>query len=730
MKSSATEFRFELLLKNPSDVPVGPGAVVLSIDTDRAEAATDLEDSGDRASLELARADMAQTESGEDQRVEVVVSREDIPLLLTRELGVYPIRAEFTETGEAANKVSAAAAGKALGTPAPKQDVGAGTDDASDATEAAAAQGEGAGDETPEEPLSLRASTSVVWNGVDSVSPLPLTLVVPLVLHSDVQALPDRDELAGAAPTLLQLLDAAEQRNATIAVDPRIIAGIRALGTAAPGSAATLLDRLERSSAPMFLLQFADADPAVQAALGFDTLMQPLGFDHATALGSFEPPSPEAASTSDAATAPEAGDAGTADTPESAGTQGAESTRSVAESDTATTTKTSATSDDEAPKVDPETGVPSLETLLTFENARPGAWPAGGEVDSATLTLLQGADLTSLVLDSSNVSNATSSRVTIGEFDALIADAPAGLAARTSISAQTATERAAGTAQLASLLALAAQADDTGIVLALDRGAIADITDPLRILDSIDDMTWVQPVSERQQTSGTAVLRAGSSTEERRELLRATMLRSQQIDELAPLLEHPEFLTEYQRERLLGALATRYAAPEVDFAKVDQWIKKRDDELLAGVKPVVSENTQLVGALSNVPITLSNALPFDTLVKLHVMPTSAAIALEERDFEVRVPAAGSANVLVPVQSRVSSGEAGLLLEVRDVADEVTFSSALHSLTLRTAVETVLIWVLGAAAASLLGFGIWRSVRRRRTSGHEDGAPRAIPSSGE
>lgn len=64
----------------------------------------------------------------------------------------------------------------------------------------------------------------------------------------------------------------------TIAVDPRIIAGTRALGSNAPGAATTLLDRLERSTSPMFLLQFADADPAVQAALGFETLLQPLGF--------------------------------------------------------------------------------------------------------------------------------------------------------------------------------------------------------------------------------------------------------------------------------------------------------------------------------------------------------------------------------------------------------------------------------------------------------------------
>lgn len=46
----------------------------------------------------------------------------------------------------------------------------------------------------------------------------------------------------------------------------------------------------------------------------------------------------------------------------------------------------------------------------------------GEEVDSATLALLRDAGLTSLVLDSNNVANASTPRVTFGDFDALVAD--------------------------------------------------------------------------------------------------------------------------------------------------------------------------------------------------------------------------------------------------------------------------------------------------------------------
>lgn len=675
IKSTTEEFRFEVLLKNPTDQPIGAGTITLSIDNDRAETAADLTPELERESLELGSIDAIVTEGGEDQRLELVVPRDDFPLLFTREAGAYPIHAEFAASD-------------------PKtQDAGV---------------------------PGLTASTSVVWNDAATTSPLPVTLVVPLVLPGSVEALPSREELASSVSRLTQLLDAAEQRHATIAVDPRIIAATRALGSNAPGAATALVERLESSSSPLFLLQFADADPAVQAALGLEELMQPIGFDHATALGAFEaPPQEDSANPGTAnGTAPESTSAdGTAPSPDgtAAGTASGDGANGAEPSTTADAAGPNGETAETAPKVDPVTGVPTLEALLSLDGARPGAWPAGGEVDSATLALLQSSGLTSLVLDSSNVSNATTPRVALGDFEALVADASAGRAARAAISGATATERAAGAAELASHLALSAQSGAGGLVLALDRGALADIADPLRIFDTIDALPWVQTVSERLQSSGTAELRAGASTEERRELLRATIARSAQIDELAPLLAEPDYLTEYQRERLLAALATRYAEPDVDFAAVDEQTKARDNELLNGVKPLVSENTQLVGALSNVPITLSNSLPFEALVTLHAAPTSAAIAVTERDFEVRVPAVGSANVLVPVHSRVSSGGAGLLLQVRDIENDESFASALHPLTLRTAVETTLIWVLGSAAALLLGFGVWRSVRRRRSA---------------
>lgn len=660
------DFRFEVLVKNPADAPPLNGTVVLTIDTLRAESAEDLQYSSEQSTFELTRFELVNVSGDEDQRFEAVVLRDDFPLLYSRAPGVYAVHAEF---------LPAHTGGAVTGPFDTTSDPNAA--DPTTGADTAGGDGASAADTNDTEALPLVASTAIIWNGVDAASPLALTFVVPIVLPSDVRTLPTRDELTRHAPRLLQIFDAAEQRHSTIAIDPRIIAGIRALGTAAPDPATELLTRIERSTAPIFLLQFADADPAVQAALDFSELMQPIGATYATSAGTFQAP-PQA-------TLPPSADA--AATPD---------TTSLA-----------------VPLVDPVTGVPTLAALLGLENSRPGAWPAGGEVDSETLALLRQAGITSIVLDSTNVANATSPRVTLLDFDALIADAQSGVAARTAIVGATATERSAGTAELTARLALGAQNNASGAVLALDRGAMADASDPLQIFQTIDALTWVHVTSERQQAAGSAALRAGASTEERRELLRTTLLRSAQIDELSPLLTRPEYLLEFQRERVLEALATRYAGPGVDFAAVNRATKQRDTELLLGVHPVVTENTQLVGTLSNVPVTLSNALPFETAVTLRVSPTSAGIALQTKEFKVRVPELGSANTLVPVQSRISSGTSGLSLEVLDRYGERSFATSVLPLTLHTTIETILMWLLGSVAALLLGFGIWRSIRRRR-----------------
>ncbi len=617
---SVERFSFGVTIRNTGEslIPAGELRLLLNTEPLSQPAPADVEPPPRAA--ELIRQTLPEIPAGEEETLTLVVPRDAFPLSLASGPGVYAVHAQLHP---------------------PKNEPF----------------------DTYRGPLISSPATPFVWQGAGNGAQIAVTTLVPFVLPQSVRTMPSTAQLQEIAPKLLELLDVAESMSATLAVDPRIPAAIRVLEDDSPASAQELLARLETTTRPLFLLQFADADPAVQAALGRDTLLEPLGLDYLI---------PEA------------------ETRESADVSELTTVNDV---------------------VDAET---RMQRLTALPQAFPASWPAAGNIDSATLTLLKNAGLTSIVLDSTSVSAPSGTRVQLGDFSALIADHALTELSRSALSSRTSAERAAGLAEIAARLALAAQQDLGGVVLAVDRGAIADATNPAGFLRSIEELSWVREVPEAEQPPGTANLQAGETFEERRELLRATLVRSDEIDRLAPLLVTPDFLLQYQRVRVLEALATRYAESEAAFTEFDTQVKARDAELLQGVQIVGVENTQLVGTSSRIPITLHNALPFPAQVTLQVTPVSAAIAVPERTFpDQAISAEGNHVVLVGVDARVSSGEAGLHAEVLDAWGESPYAAQTLKLTLRSSTEAVLMISLGSLTGLLLGFGIWRSIRHRR-----------------
>lgn len=650
LRSTASEYEFTALVTASPDAALPEGSLSLELAPQRVDAADGLDAPFPEAGSGFAEVSVGGTKAGESQAVAVTVPRAEFPLLAASEPGVYRVRAVFT----------------------PEQQ-----------------KGEAAAD-------PVVATSALVWQGVGDAR-IGLSTVVPFVLPADIDTLPTTGQLDDLAPRFDRLLTAAIADRSTLAIDPRIIAGIRAYGDDAPAAATRFLARLEFSGLPMFLLQFADADPSAQAALGLEELLQPTSLDFVSHLGAF--PEPEE---SDGA------GAGSAD----AGSAGADGGADQAGSDQADPGAATAAS-----------GLPTLEQLVDWPQDRATAWPADGEVDTATLALLRANGIDSTVLSSDNVTLQGGPRAKLDQGSALVADAPIGRAARAALGGGSETERAAGLADAATRLALSAQLGVPGVVVALDRGAVADAENPAEFLDVLAGLDWVTPTDVADQKEGTASLRAAAPLEERTALLRAASARESSIDELGPVLVHPEYLTGYQRSRLLSLFATRYAGPDVDFASVASAFRERDEQLLQGVQAIQTENVQLVGSSTQVPLQLRNSLPFDAIVRVRVNPASAALSLSERSFpQLSVPADGNARVLVPVQSRVSSGESSLIVGISDTLGEETVFTGVIPITIRAGIEAVALWTLGILAALLLVFGIWRSVRRRRRRPEAGGGP--------
>ncbi|HOW00112.1 MAG TPA: hypothetical protein PLY19_01435, partial [Rhodoglobus sp.] len=105
--------------------------------------------------------------------------------------------------------------------------------------------------------IAAPAATSVGPDGT-----VALTVVVPLAVpESDAGFIPADalDQYTRPTGLLTRELDAIIDRPVVIAIDPRIIASIRILGSSAPASAIEWLSRLESASNETFALTYADS---------------------------------------------------------------------------------------------------------------------------------------------------------------------------------------------------------------------------------------------------------------------------------------------------------------------------------------------------------------------------------------------------------------------------------------------------------------------------------------
>lgn len=689
-----------ILIQNPGSEPVPAGELVVEIATEAVADAAGLDQDPAGSLSPLGSLSVGATQAGKSQALTLEVPRADVPLAATAPFGVHLLRAELRaeDSGESERTGSPADPGAPEGSDEPADSADAPATDA-DATDTPS--------DVTTDPV-LTATTPIVWHGPEQTAAgagsrtaasktptVQLGLIVPLVFPDEIRTLPTRAQLEALTPEWDRLLTEARTQRATLAIDPRVIAGIRAYGEEAPESSRLFLERLTTLDLPVFLLQFADADPAAQAALGFTKLLAPSSLDFVTRFGSFPTPA-----------APDSSEGDTGATPSEQAPPAA--------GDTSAPENTDVPVDGAEDPSTPTAGsAPTLPELLAWEPASRVAWPAEGAVNADTLEFLRSNGITTTVLSSANVTLTGGPRAQLGDGTAFVADAGLSAAARDALTGKTSAERAAGSARLAAQLALSAQHSQPGALLALDRGAVANADQPSALLEQLGTFDWLDQTPLAELPQGTAKLRSGDTLEERRELLRAAVGRESSVTQIGAVLVNPEYLSGYQRTRLLELFATRHSAPEADFAEVAAAYRARDAELLEGVQAVSTEHVQLVGASTRFPVQLRNTLPFDARVRVDIDPASAALSLTERSFpDVIIPAEGNQQLLVPVHSRVSSGESGLVVTISASDGDPTVFTGTLSISIRSSIESIALWTLGGLAAALLGVGIWRSLRQR------------------
>jgi hypothetical protein len=132
-----------------------------------------------------------------------------------------------------------------------------------------------------------------------------------------------------------------------------------------------------------------------------------------------------------------------------------------------------------------------------------------------------------------------------------------------------------------------------------------------------------------------------------------------------------------------------------------------------GALTVSVTDVTLISAAGSLPLNVSNALPVDATVTVRLRPDNPRLVVDAEPT-LTVPAGGSRHVEVPV-SALGSGD--LVVEVQVLSPDGAQVVAPISLTLqvRAGWETAGTAVAAVVVGLLFVAGIWRTVRRGRSS---------------
>jgi Family of unknown function (DUF6049) len=548
---------------------------------------------------------------------------------------------------------------------------------------------------------------TAVWYPGDSTARSRVTVIAPLTVPGTTEGVLDADVLTGfTAPggLLTRQLDAlARHPEVAIGVDPRIVLSIRALGAAAPGSAVDWLARLDSLTNEIFPLAYADADVALQPQAGADLLLQPTSVDFALDAANFTGPLPQAGADQTLSADSGSGDEGGPEQPpvpaESDGTEPAPSPSST----------------------EPGT-VPSLEQLLAWDYTRDAiAWPAPNTMTAEALPVFTASGVRTTILDSENVSLSSDgtpdATATAGDEDVLISDSVLADLLGSAISAGSEAEFRDALSRLTAELAAITReqpGESRTLLAALDRSAPTGQR-LIEILDALAAVPW----------GGTATLDSALDAEptsieiadrpeagDRVAAMGAVFTGEAEMSAFSVILERPDLLTGEQRMNVLALLSVAWldSRPGWFTAAHDQ--QAQAAEILGSVHVGESSVLQVVGDNVQLPVRIENELdqPATVLVSGRTINARAEV---EGSVTVTVPANASQRATLPVRS-VSNGPSTILVTLTSVDGTVAVDGVTPiEVEIRAGWETIAVLVAAIGVLFLFGFGIVRSLRKRR-----------------
>lgn len=561
------------------------------------------------------------------------------------------------------------------------------------------------------EPIG-QSRSAIVWYPATSAPTTRIALAIPLTVPETTTGLLSAEDLQGyTGPNgvLTRELDQAIATGAAIGIDPMILASIRILNESAPASARAWLARLETAPNDSFALGYADYDLAAVSQAGAASPLVPTSFPVDPALFPGATPSP---------------------TP----TPGA-----------TTPAPTAGTEPDPSPSAPPGPTLPDVATLTAFPYTITGVgWPQDDTVVEKDLDWMASGGMQTSILSSGNVAYkldyTPSAGARIGDHGVVVSDA--GISAQFRRAAAS-TDDISWQNAMAGLSASVATVSrerpgETRTLLAtLGRGATGGNSWLAQTAAGLGSLPWSGTASLADLVATVPGSPISASVEphpesaDRISNVSALLSAEQRIIQFSSVLNDPSLLTGQQRLDLMAVLSGSRGHEAGSATTAIQSYLTTAGQLTSSVSIADSGGLLLTSTNSRISVAITNKLQWPVNVTLTVRPLNGNLHIENSSVQATIEADSQSKVQIPVEA-LANGQTTIEASLLSPTAVPVAQPAFLEVDVHADWETVFTAVIAVLVVLVFGFGIWRTIAKRRRGKQpaEDGDETAAAGSAE
>ena len=512
----------------------------------------------------------------------------------------------------------------------------------------------------------LAAASTVVSPTLDEeVAPEPVrvALAVPITVppqNSGMLPAETLEQYTALDGLLTRRLDDVINRPVALGIDPMIVASIRVLGSAAPASAVTWLSRVEQAENDTFLLGYADSDTVALLRAGAAAPLMPTSFD-------LDP---------------------------------AHFVR-----------------DDGSGKTTLE--LPSADSLLSWPRSVGSfVWPASGSMNADDMAAANGLGAVTALLSASAVTGETG-HVSIEGASAVVSnDAVSRFITSNAVSAP-GTDMSESVESLAESLGDAAAASaDRPLFATFDRDPYSSSTGIPSTIDAMVSHPRFELVPLRDVLSSEAVpatLGPDGSSPDAVTTLSTLLGAEAELVPFSSVLNDPSLLLGERRRSLLALASYSWQADTAAWEKeIASWMT-RSATIPTLVKLSDSSTLNFYQDKGNLPIPVSNELPWPVTVTVNVHSTTGILVITDGEVKVELEPRSQKRASIPVES-IANGRVDLEVSLHSTSGVPISGTQILTTNVVAGWETTATLVGAGIVLVIFIAGIVRTIVLRRKRG--------------